>query len=135
VAAYFVFSALVAIGCHAMPDPIVLELQRDALSPSFSTTELLPTAKVVAYKLNLKEFTEWIELELSEYRKGEDCPKYRDCKGTPEAQDPYGRGWTPIVFQNSSTEEHVSKWPIADVKNDFSDLTSQQVNRNIPFYL
>ena len=37
-----------------MPDPIVLELQRDALNPSFSTTELLRKAKVVAYKLNLK---------------------------------------------------------------------------------
>jgi hypothetical protein len=46
---------------------LVEELQRDALDSSVSVLDLLRKALVVATKLNIDEFKEWIELELKGY--------------------------------------------------------------------
>lgn len=56
---------------------IVLELQQDALNPSVSALNLLRKALVVATKLNIEEFQQWIELELNGY-KGAPIPEYRN---------------------------------------------------------
>jgi hypothetical protein len=46
---------------------LVEELQKDALNSSVSVLDLLRKALVVATKLNIDEFKEWIELELKGY--------------------------------------------------------------------
>lgn len=74
---------------------IVLELQRDALNPSISVLILLRKAYVVARKLNIRQFQEWIELELNGY-KGHPIPEYRVVRGQLRAWNPY-HGWHQIV--------------------------------------
>ena len=56
---------------------LVEELQRDALDSSVSVLDLLRKALVVATKLNIDEFKEWIELELKGYSGQETVPDYR----------------------------------------------------------
>ena len=46
---------------------LVLELQRDAIDPSVSPLNLLRKALIVARKLGIVEFQQWIELELNGY--------------------------------------------------------------------
>jgi len=59
---------------------IVLDLQKEAMDSDVETSKLLRKAYVVARKLKIKEFKEWIELELRGYR-GEEIPKYRNVRG------------------------------------------------------
>lgn len=61
---------------------LVRELQREALDSNVPVTDLLRKALVVARKLGIKEFQEWIELELDGYKKGGGIPDYPVVKGT-----------------------------------------------------
>ncbi len=46
---------------------LVQELQRDAIGSTVSTTELLRKALIVARKLAVRDFSEWIDWELKGY--------------------------------------------------------------------
>jgi hypothetical protein len=61
---------------------LVEELQRDALDSSVSVLDLLRKALVVATKLNIDEFKEWIELELKGYSDEKTIPDYRNVIGS-----------------------------------------------------
>lgn len=88
---------------------LVLELQRDALDSSVSILNLLRKALVVAQKLSVKEFREWIELELNGYSTGAEIPEYRLVKGEVNAWNPY-HGWVPIILINApEVAETISK--------------------------
>ena len=71
---------------------LVLELQRDCLNPSAQTADLLRKALVIAQKLNVPEFTTWLERELTGYQDAKDLPKYRIALGEVAAQDRWGNG-------------------------------------------
>jgi hypothetical protein len=81
---------------------LVQELQRDAIGQTVSASELLRKALVVARKLGIKEFAEWIELELRAYPSDTKLPEYRVLKGRIMAQNPV-RGWIPVI--NTSNPE------------------------------
>lgn len=74
---------------------LVRELQRDALNPSTSILFLLRKALVVAKKLNIKEFQDWVEKELNGYPNELELPKYRFMFGELKAFNPY-IGWIPV---------------------------------------
>jgi hypothetical protein len=82
---------------------LILELQGDALNPSVSALTLLRKALVVAAKLGIEEFQEWIELELNGY-KGYPIPEYRKMKGQLRAWNPY-HGWQPIITHDQNLLE------------------------------
>jgi hypothetical protein len=76
---------------------LVLELQRDALNPSVSTLDILRKALVVARKLSLKDFEQWIKLELNGYPSS-DVPDYRRVSAEVE-------GWHKINSRINSRAE------------------------------
>jgi hypothetical protein len=76
---------------------LVEELQRDALDNTVDVSSLLRKALVVATKLNLVEFKEWVECELKGYGNKE-IPSYRVFQGDLRAWNPYNRSWIPVIF-------------------------------------
>jgi hypothetical protein len=79
-------------------DSMVLQLQSLA-SETGSTTELLRKALMVATKLKIGEFREWIEDELNGYG-NKDVPSYRIVPSSAKAWNPYN-GWIPIMIRDS----------------------------------
>jgi hypothetical protein len=86
---------------------LVEELQRDALDSSIPVADLLRKALVVATKLKLDEFREWVELELNGYRVV-DVPYYRKAIGQAILHNPR-RGAMPMVFGDPKMAEVVSQ--------------------------
>ena len=62
---------------------IVIELQREALDEKISIESLMRKAYLVARKLNLKEFEEWISQEQNGYK--QEVPEYRNIAGEIKA--------------------------------------------------
>lgn len=89
-------------------DSILQQLQRDSLNPDVRVSDLLRKAKVVASKLNLSEFLEWIEKELGGYQPTDNIPKYRIVGTELKSYNPY-HGWQPIIFSNLETADMVSR--------------------------
>ncbi|HOX61206.1 MAG TPA: hypothetical protein PLV72_04375 [Candidatus Magasanikbacteria bacterium] len=128
-------------------DSILQQLQRDSLSPEIGVSDLLRKAKVVASKLNLTEFSEWIEKELNGYQGSDDLPSYRIVGAELKAYNPY-HGWQPIIFDNVETAKMVSKRgttsPVGEldglIKSDSENFSitltaqaKQQIMRSIGF--
>lgn len=74
---------------------IVIDLEREALDENISVETLLRKAYLVARKLKLKDFEEWINNEQNGY-KGI-VPEYRMVRGSYKALNPY-RGWMPVLL-------------------------------------
>lgn len=122
---------------------IIIELQKNTIDSNYPISDLLRKAKLVSVKLNLTEFTEWVELELSGYENSPvDLPKYRIVRGTPKALNPY-HGWQPIIFNSNEIAENMSKHGISqplieletllesDSTADFSISYSNHIKRNL----
>jgi hypothetical protein len=79
---------------------LVLELQNEALDQSVSTLSLLRKSLVVATKLKLQDFKDWIESEINGYKDGQLIPEYRKVLGEIKYLNQF-RGWLPIFFDDS----------------------------------
>ncbi|MEH2359824.1 AbiTii domain-containing protein [Nostoc sp.] len=101
---------------------IVLELQKDALDSSISVLSLLRKAYVVARKLNIRQFKEWIDLELNGYN-GHPIPKYRSVRGQLRAWNPY-HGWQPIVTDNQNILEFYEYVCNCSIRQSISELST-----------
>lgn len=88
---------------------IIKELQRDAMDPGVRTSDLLRKALVVAAELGLKEFQDWVALELNGYGDDwESVPAYRRLGGQVKALNPY-HGWQPVAFKDAAVTESLSR--------------------------
>jgi hypothetical protein len=87
---------------------IVLELQRDALDRQVPISDLLRKAYVVAKKLRIAEFQNWVSQELNGYERAEDIPKYRQVNGSIKAWNPF-HGWQAVIFHDPEREEILSR--------------------------
>ncbi len=74
---------------------IVIELQKEALNEQVSVESLLRKAFLVAKKLKLEDFEEWINQEQNGYN--QQAPDYRNIRGEIKAWNPYN-GWIPVVM-------------------------------------
>lgn len=98
---------------------IVLELQREALDKNADIESLLRKAYVIAKKLNLKEFEDWIKLEQNGYSSRE-VPEYRYVQGQIKARNPF-YGWIPVTLP-SQIEKVVSNVPAKEAISGLIDL-------------
>jgi len=90
---------------------IIQQLQHEALNSEISVSDLLRKAKVIAVKLDLKEFLGWIEKELNGYEEvktQEELPVYRILVGQTKAWNPF-HGWLPIFFEDLKIANLLSK--------------------------
>ncbi len=93
--------------------PLVLELQKHALDPDTVVTDLLRMALVVARKLSIREFQDWVELELKGYPDIDQVPSYRLLRGQPVAHNRF-RGWETVLTYNLDAQlaENLSTFKI-----------------------
>lgn len=87
---------------------LVLQLQSDALDKTIPVTDLLRKALVVARKLKIKEFEQWIQQELEGYKDSADVPEYRIVHGQVKAWNP-ARGWQAVFFEDVKEAKIYSK--------------------------
>ena len=77
---------------------IVIDLQNNVIDSHITTTNLLRKALMVAKKLKLKDFENWIRFELNGYgNKDVKIPECRKIHGELRAFNP-GEGWIPTLF-------------------------------------
>jgi hypothetical protein len=126
---------------------VVIELQREALDRNVPVSDLLRKALIVARKLKLAAFQEWIENELNGYKDG--LPQYRMLEGQVRAWNPY-HGWQPVFFSDPEQGESASKrsnaQPVAELESllenskgnasfhmPFSQKVQQRLSKSIGF--
>ncbi len=79
---------------------IVKELQEEALKSNADILALLRKSFLIARKLDLKEFQEWINNELYGYKDINKIPEYRNISGTLQRQHSIGV-WDDIHILNN----------------------------------
>jgi len=98
---------------------LVAELQRDAIDSSVTVATLLRKALVVANKLRVGEFKDWIKLELNGYSSKENLPKYRVLNGEIKALNPIN-GLIPVILDDAKFAEKISRMclsqPLAELE-------------------
>jgi hypothetical protein len=108
-------------------DPLVIQLQRDALDSSISVSDLLRKALLVATKLNLTEFQTWLRNELDGYTDSKLIPPYRRLQGEVMGFNPF-QGWIPIFFQSAELQKKASETftnqPIGEIEGMNRQITS-----------
>lgn len=85
-----------------MEKGIVIQLQEDTINGNVDIEELLRKAYLVAHKLDIKDFKEWIKNEQDGYKSGK-VPDYRIIGGKIMAYNPF-HGWVPVVFEDDSSK-------------------------------
>ncbi len=101
---------------------LIQELQQEAYNPSVSVLDLLRKALIVATKLNITEFQEWIELELKGYQ-DQPIPDYRKVAATIRGWNPY-HGWQPIVGHDQYTLELYETACSPSIRQSISELVA-----------
>jgi len=91
---------------------VVLDLQELAYNSDVSISTLLRKAYVIAKKLKVKDFEEWIDNELSGYKKEKDIPKYREVAGDIRGWNPF-YGWVPVICDDTKWAELLTSRKIA----------------------
>lgn len=114
---------------------IVIELQQDALKSNSDIMCLLRKAYLVAKKLNLKEFEEWITNEFNGYEDKEknQIPKYRLLRGELKAWYPSRHKWVSVILteENDDLTTHTTIDSIANLLNVYENATNR--NKNVIF--
>lgn len=82
---------------------IVFELQNAALDEEVGLESLLRKAYLIAKKLKLSRFEEWLKHEQNGYEEYE-IPEYRRVSGQVKGLNNRGR-WIPVMFHSVAAEE------------------------------
>lgn len=101
-------------------DSVVLELQKEVTQSNCDLVSVLRRAHLIASKLDLKDFNQWIVNELNGYDSQMDIPEYRSVPGQLKAFNP-SRGWIPVMLSDPKAEELLCH-PI--VLNSISEIIS-----------
>lgn len=115
----------------------VLDLQQEILKPECDILNALRKARLIASKLDLKEFDTWVQLELNGYANAdsENIPNYRSVKGTLKAFNP-ARGWIPVQCPNDELEKTICElkmWqPISELQELYQHHTNETLMYQFP---
>lgn len=109
---------------------LVLELQKDAMESSVPITELLRKAFVVAKKLGIKEFQDWIQCELNGYDDRDKIPDYREVSGEVKAWNPY-HGFIPVIIQDEKMSEVVRTSKVGQPISELESLLKNKEAKGI----
>lgn len=104
---------------------LVLDLQQEILKPDCDILNALRKAHIIAIKLKLTEFDNWLQSELNGYETNQDLiPDYRKISGQLKAWNPY-HGWIPVIMQDSRLEEALCHRKMWDSIGDIIELYSK----------
>ncbi len=99
---------------------IVLDLQKEITRTDCDIVNVLRKAHVIAVKLGLSEFDQWISHELNGYHGKDIIPEYREVRGVLKALNPY-HGWIPTMLNDDELER---KLCTIRVPNSISEIIS-----------
>ena len=102
---------------------IVLDLQQEIISQDCDIVNALRKAHLIAVKLDLGEFDQWICNELNGYQTQKVCPDYRKIKCVLKAFNPY-HGWVPTMINDSEFEKNISEKRIVQSISEIITLIS-----------
>lgn len=105
---------------------IVLKLQKKCLDKNEDLQNLLREALVISKKLKLKDFEQWIKLELQGYKNIEEVPEYRKIRQTLQFFNPY-RGWENAEL-TTQLSEVIGIAPILEPISEIDYLISNSKN-------
>lgn len=114
-------------------DGIVLELQREAMDKNADVESLLRKAYVIARKLKLSDFEEWIQCEQKGYGK-KDVPEYRVIHGQLKALNPF-RGWLPVIMGSAIAETTFTQTKLSNSVSELYDLYKDTESEILVAYL
>ena len=97
---------------------IVQQLQKEAMDDNVGIETLLRKAYLVARKLQLKEFEEWVSKEQEGF--SENIPDYRMVSFQIKAWNPY-RGWIPVILPGEYADK-LTRFPVSFPMSTISDL-------------
>lgn len=103
---------------------IVLQLQKNCINKNITLQELLREALLISRKLKLKDFKEWIDLELNGYTSVDTTPKYRNIAQILKFKDRY-HGWVTAQIGNE-LYKLIGKTPIMQSIGEIEHILSQK---------
>lgn len=106
----------------------VHHLQNLALQSENSIVDLLRNAYVIACKLNLLDFKQWILHELNGYDNIQDLPQYRFISSVIKFNNPC-YGWLETNISDKKLLKELAHLPITDKISEIHQLIS---DKNIP---
>ena len=116
-----------------MKKSIVLEIQRLATEKNEDISDLLRKSLLVASKLKLTDFRNWVENELNGYRKAL-VPEYRKVQATIRLKNPY-YGLIPVIFPTREIADVFCDIEVRDpIGNLVSILEKQTSKTSDPIY-
>jgi len=107
---------------------LILELQKESIDSSVPILNLLRKALIVATKLKLQDFKQWIESEMNGYENRQNTPKYRSVHGEIKYLNPF-HGWQPIIFDISTESLHIIPLyqPVSELEKLINDPSNDYV--------
>lgn len=96
-----------------MSNGIVLELQKEAMNHESNMLDVMSKAYVVANKLQLNDFQEWINAETKGYTSRSKIPTYRRVCSYLQYYNPY-HGWQNVILSNKKEQEYYEQFSITD---------------------
>ena len=106
---------------------IVLELQNEIVSSNCDVVNILRKAHLIASKLKLTDFDQWIQYELNGYPDHESCPAYRKIRGSLKAFNPYN-GWIPTLIQDNEFEKKICERKLVNSISEIISLCESSKN-------
>ncbi|MBL4884117.1 MAG: hypothetical protein JKY95_06235 [Planctomycetaceae bacterium] len=106
-----------------MSDSIVIELQQQASDGNCPVDELLRKALIVSTKLQISDFKELIDNELTGYQSTAEVPEYRVICASIKAINPVTGQKMPLHFESAQDEERFSSFPARQSDADIQNLT------------
>jgi hypothetical protein len=108
---------------------LVLELQQEALDSRGGIIDLMRKAYVVAVKLNLSQFKEWIDIELNGYiGTNIELPHYRRIYGSLRVWNPF-HGFQPF-FAPPEIEKIVTQMPLNIPLSEIEAIANDSSNES-----
>lgn len=109
---------------------IVLDLQKEVTSKNCDILNTLRKAHLIASKLKLTEFDQWISYELNGYSTDEYIPEYRTVRGVLKGLNPY-HGWIPVVIPNPELEKAICEKKLCQPISELISLTDSSSNNGL----
>jgi hypothetical protein len=99
---------------------LVSELQKACLDSNVRTAEVLQKAYVVARKLGIKEFEDWVSKEINGYQSADKIADYRFVTGQVKVWNPY-HGWIPVIADDPKSQAVLNNRPSSQPLGSLED--------------
>ncbi|MBR4399312.1 MAG: ABC transporter substrate-binding protein [Aeriscardovia sp.] len=115
-------------------DSFILDLQQKVISPECDVITILRQACLIASKLELKDFDQWISNELNGYPNPGACPDYRKVRGNVMASASAGR-WIPVSIPYMELEDSICEQKLPQSISEIKTLCKDSDGSVIAFTL